>query len=67
MTMIQKTKIPVISCSEDSYVVASRINKMTVKTQPEDSDKIPIIKDLVTKNVDIDLICEAFASEETIY
>ena len=63
MIMIQKTKIPVISCSEDSYVVASRINKMTVKTQPRDSDKIPIIKDLVTKNVNIDLIFEAFASE----
>ena len=67
MIMIQKTKIPVISCSEDSYVVASRINKMTVKTQPGDSDKIPIIKDLVTKNVNIDVIFEAFASEEIKY
>jgi BioD-like phosphotransacetylase family protein len=61
--MIAKTRIPVVICSDESYQVASKINKMTVKTQPGDADKIPIIKDLVTKNVDLDLICDAFASE----
>lgn len=63
MAMIAKTRIPVVICSDESYQVASKINKMTVKTQPGDADKIPIIKDLVTKNVDLDLICDAFASE----
>jgi hypothetical protein len=26
---------------------------MTVKTQPQDTDKIPIIKNLITNNVDL--------------
>ncbi len=60
MAMISKTRIPVVICSEESYGVASAINNMTVKTQPTDTDKIPIIKDLITKNIDIDVIRNAF-------
>ena len=63
--MIQKTRIPVIICQDDSYAVASKINKMTVKTQPSDSDKIPIIKDLISKNIDLDVIRNAFGAEHT--
>ncbi|MGB0257355.1 MAG: phosphotransacetylase family protein [Coraliomargarita sp.] len=63
MAMIAKTEIPVVICNEDSYRVASKVNKMTVKTQPSDTDKIPIIKDLITNNVDLDLICQAFDAE----
>lgn len=60
MDMIAKTRIPVVICSDDSYEVASRINNMTVKTQPDDADKIPIIKNLITDNIDLDLIRGAF-------
>lgn len=60
MEMITKTSIPVVICAEDSYKVASKVNNMTVKTQPSDEDKIPIIKDLITKNVDIEAIQHAF-------
>lgn len=63
MDMIAKTSIPVIICHNDSYVVASKINKMTVKTQPSDTDKIPIIKNLVTENIDLDVIQNAFESQ----
>lgn len=63
MEMIAKTTIPVILCSEDSYAVASRINQMTVKTQPSDSDKIPIIKDLIAKHVNLETIHEAFGTK----
>jgi BioD-like phosphotransacetylase family protein len=66
MEMITKTSIPVVLCSEDSYKVASKINKMTVKTQPSDRDKIPIIKELITKNVDLEVIQNAFDSEESL-
>ncbi|MEC8219249.1 MAG: AAA family ATPase, partial [Verrucomicrobiota bacterium] len=59
MEMIEKTSIPVIICGEDSYKVASKINNMTVKTQPSDEDKIPIIKDLITKNIDLEVIQHA--------
>jgi len=66
MEMISKTTIPVIICQDDSYAVASKINKMTVKTQPSDSDKIPIIKNLITENIDLNVIRNAFDAENTI-
>jgi len=46
--------------------VASKINLMTVKTQPSDSDKIPIIKNLISKNIDLDVIRNAFQTESSI-
>jgi BioD-like phosphotransacetylase family protein len=64
MEMIAKTSIPVVICSEDSYKVASKVNNMTVKTQPSDQDKIPIIKDLITKNIDLEAIQHAFDSQD---
>ncbi|MEO0796082.1 MAG: AAA family ATPase [Verrucomicrobiota bacterium] len=60
MEMLAQTKIPCVICSEESYSVASRINSMTVKTQPQDTDKIPIIQNLILDNVDIDAIWNAF-------
>jgi BioD-like phosphotransacetylase family protein len=66
MEMIAKTSIPVIICQDDSYAVASKINQMTVKTQPSDTDKIPIIKNLISKNIDLDLIRNAFQIESNI-
>jgi len=59
MEMLAQTNISAIICSDDSYVVASKINKMTVKTQPQDSDKIPIIKRLVLEHVDMKKIIDA--------
>ncbi|WP_269526712.1 phosphotransacetylase family protein [Coraliomargarita parva] len=60
MDMIAQTNIPVVICSEESYNVASRINNMTVKTQPTDTDKIPIIKNLITDHIDLGVIRHAF-------
>jgi BioD-like phosphotransacetylase family protein len=64
MEMLAQTKIPVVLCPEDSYKVASKVNSMTVKTQPSDKDKIPIIKDLITKNIDLEAILHAFDSRD---
>ncbi len=66
MEMIAKTTIPVIICHDDSYAVASKINQMTVKTQPSDTDKIPIIKNLITQHIDLDVIRNAFQAESVI-
>jgi BioD-like phosphotransacetylase family protein len=63
MEMIAKTKIPVVVCSEDSYIVASKVHNMTVKTQPGDADKIPVIKKLIMDNIDLNLIRNAFDAE----
>lgn len=56
MEMIAQTNIPVVISREESYAVASNINSMTVKTQPHDADKIPLIKKLVAENVDLEAI-----------
>lgn len=58
--MLSETDIPVITVQKDSYEVASMINNMTVKTEPQDLDKIPIIKEMVIVNVDISRVIEAF-------
>jgi len=61
MELIRQTDIPVVICSDESYSVASKINNMTVKTLPTDSDKIPIIQEIVAENIDLDRIRDAFA------
>ena len=58
--LIGKSEIPVILAPSDSYSVASRIHSMTVKTQPEDSDKIPVIKKLIQENFDLDQLVSSF-------
>lgn len=52
MEMIEQTQIPVAISPDESYAVASRINAMTVKTLPNDAEKIPLIQKLINRNVD---------------
>ncbi|MCH6255570.1 AAA family ATPase [Puniceicoccaceae bacterium K14] len=54
--MIGESSIPIIIAKDDSYTVASNIHSMTVKTQPQDEDKIPVIKKLTQENLDLDLL-----------
>ena len=56
MDLVAKTSLPVAMCDPDSYKTASKIYSMTIKTQPQDTDKIPIIRDLVMDNIDMDLL-----------
>ena len=58
--MLSSTDIPVITVERDSYEVASAINNMTVKTEPQDLDKIPVIKEMVLDNVDLSQLIKAF-------
>jgi BioD-like phosphotransacetylase family protein len=60
LEMLAQTDIPVITVEKDSYEVASIINNMTVKTEPQDLDKIPVIKEMVMDHVDVTKIIEAF-------
>ncbi|MGF1483208.1 MAG: phosphotransacetylase family protein [Opitutales bacterium] len=66
MDMLSQTNIPVVISSEESYSVASRINSMTVKTQPQDTDKIPIIKRLILDHVDLNKVLAAFSASEPL-
>ncbi len=53
MALLAETKIPVIAVPGESFTITSKINSMTVKTQPQDTDKIPVIKRLITEHVDL--------------
>ena len=59
---IQTSNIPFILSDEDSFSVTTRINKMTIKTQPKDCDKISIIKEIAKNNLDLKEIEKAFKS-----
>jgi len=60
MEMLAQTNIPIIITKDESYDVASKINNMTIKTQPQDSDKFPIINRLIQEHVDLEKIKSAF-------
>lgn len=57
---IQASEIPFILSNDNSYSVISRMNKMNIKTQPHDIDKISIIKEIFKSNIDLNEIEEAF-------
>ncbi|MDF9832009.1 BioD-like phosphotransacetylase family protein [Ereboglobus sp. PH5-5] len=60
MDLLQRTEIPVIAAHRECYDVSSRIHSMTVKTQPQDTDKFPVIKKLIMDHVDMDRLLAAF-------
>lgn len=60
MEFLRQTDLPVIICEDESYSIASKINGMTVKTQPEDADKIPLIQRTIMDSIDVDKIFGAF-------
>ncbi|MDE3084714.1 MAG: AAA family ATPase [Verrucomicrobiota bacterium] len=60
LELLAQTDIPVIAASEESFTITARINGMTVKTQPQDKDKIPVIKRLITGHVDLQKLLAAF-------
>ena len=41
---------------EDTYVVASEVHDLLVKTHPADREKIELIKQLVAEHLDIDRV-----------
>lgn len=53
LEMLRQTAIPVVGTHEESFAVTTRINSMTVKTQPGDLDKIPVIENLILDHVDL--------------
>lgn len=64
LELLHQTNIPVVISARESYATASKINRMTVKTQPQDTDKIPIIQDLIQQHVDLKRIMNAFSPAE---
>ena len=53
LKVIQNMPIPVLLAQADSYKVASKVHNLTVKTRPNDAEKIALIRDLVAKHVNV--------------
>jgi len=58
LEQIRQANLPVIASGQDSYIIASRIHSMTVKTLPGDTEKIDRIQNLVSEHVNIARILE---------
>jgi hypothetical protein len=56
LAAIRKMRIPVLLAKDDSYEVASKVHDLTVKTGPDDTEKIDLIRNLVAKHVDVNRI-----------
>ena len=50
---LREMKIPVLLAQDDSYMVASKVHDLIVKTRPADAEKISLIRDIIAKNVNV--------------
>lgn len=56
---LRNMQIPILLASDDSYQVASKVHDLTAKTRPADAEKIKLIRDIVTKHVNVKKILES--------
>jgi BioD-like phosphotransacetylase family protein len=49
---------PVLSAKDDSYEVASKVHDLIVKTKPDDTEKICLIRNLIAEHVDVEKILD---------
>jgi BioD-like phosphotransacetylase family protein len=59
MKVIRQMPFPVLLAAQDSYEVASKVHDLIVKTRPQDTLKISLIRDLIAEHVDVDRILES--------
>lgn len=58
MKLIRALPCPVLLAAADSYAVASGVHDLTVKTRPNDTQKIRLIQDMIARHVDLDRILD---------
>ncbi len=59
LKVVRGMPFPVLLAEEDSYEVASKVHDLTVKTRPNDTLKISLIRDLIAEHVDVKRILES--------
>jgi BioD-like phosphotransacetylase family protein len=59
LKIIREMPFPVLLAAEDSYEVASKVHDLIVKTTPNDTLKISLIRDLIAEHVDVNKILES--------
>lgn len=58
LRIVREMPYPVLLAEGDLYDVASRVHDLTVKTRPADTAKIQMIRDLVSRHVDVSRILD---------
>jgi hypothetical protein len=53
LDVLRRMPFPVLLAQEDSYEVASKVHDMLVKTRPDDTEKIELIRGLIGHHVDV--------------
>ena len=59
LRVIRTMPIPILLANDDSYLVASKVHDLTVKTRPNDVEKISLIRDLIARSVNVQKILES--------
>ncbi|HXJ56086.1 MAG TPA: AAA family ATPase [Verrucomicrobiae bacterium] len=59
LQVIRRLSFPVLLAKEDSYEVASKVHDLIVKTRPEETAKVNLIRDLIARHVDVGKILKA--------
>ena len=57
--VIDSLPYPVLCSKKDSYKVASKVHDLIVKTRPADTQKIDVIRDMISEHVDVKSILKA--------
>jgi BioD-like phosphotransacetylase family protein len=65
LRIIRNLPYPVLLAEDDSYEVASKVHDLIVKTRPDDSDKIAVIRDMISEHVDVKRILESLCCGST--
>ena len=59
LKLIREMPFPVLLAQQDSYEVASMVHDMTVKTRPDDTVKIDLIRNMIARHVDVKKILDS--------
>jgi BioD-like phosphotransacetylase family protein len=59
MKLIQTMPFPVLLAKDDSYQVASKVHDMIVKIQPGETEKIAVVRNMISQHVDVNKILKA--------
>ncbi len=54
--LVKRAGIPLLLAEGDTYSVAAKVHDLTVKIRPEDARKVRIIKNMIEKHVDIEML-----------
>jgi BioD-like phosphotransacetylase family protein len=59
LQVIRRLPFPVLLSKADSYEIAAKVHDLTVKTRPEETAKVNLIRDLIAEHVDVGKILKA--------